>query len=144
MSIIRWDWNIGSSTLRYNGSHTFIPCNPQQSHNAFDKYGFVELWWEIVQIHSTHAAIITGGRNVTDCGVFFFEGFCKTNDEPPRSCCMRRRRPQTLSRILWGELSFGVDAFACGKPFLGIRKDENLMIRKDSFYLNLFEGKLNQ
>ncbi len=116
MSIIRWDWNIGSSTFRYNGSHTFIPCNPQQSHNAFDRYGFVEFWCDIVQILSTHAAIITGGKNVTDCEAFFFEDFCKTNDEPPRSCCKRRRRPQTLRRILWGVLSFDEDVFACGKP----------------------------
>ncbi len=82
-----------------------------------DKYGLVEFWCDIVQILSTHAAIITGGKNVTDCKAFFFEDFCKINDEPPRSCCNRRRRPQTLRRILWGGLSLDEDVFDVGKPF---------------------------
>lgn len=69
-------------------------------------------------MHSTHAAIITGGKNVTDCEEFFLEDFCKTKDEPPRSCCNRSRRPQTFIRILCGGLSFGDDAFDCGKPMI--------------------------
>lgn len=61
---------------------------------------------------------MTGGRKVTDCRAFFFTGFCKTKDEPPRSCWSNRRRPQTLRRILWGGLSLEEEAFDFGKPRL--------------------------